>query len=150
MFNHFTIVTDHSALKWLKTCKIPKGCHARWIIELQQHHFTIEHRAGKANANADALSRMYETEITCFIAQIEEIETEEKYQGDSETEESNASIVERIDMNYPLRKRCKLNERHEIHYYQCQTPSTQSEDLREVTSEELEMDDYSKKNDYEK
>ena len=42
----FTIVTDHAALKWLKTSKMPKGRHARWIMELQQHHFTIEHRAG--------------------------------------------------------------------------------------------------------
>ena len=148
LYNHFTIVTDHSALKWLKTCKIPKGRHARWIMELQQHHFTIEHRAGKANANADALSRMYKTEITCFMAQIEEIETEEEYQGDSETEESDTSIVERIDMNYPLRKCRKLNKGHEIHYYQCQTPSTQSEDPREVTSEELEIDDYDKSDNY--
>ena len=31
-------------------------------MELQQHHFTIEHRAGKHNANADALSRMYDEE----------------------------------------------------------------------------------------
>ena len=51
------------------------------------------------------------------MAQIEEIETEEEYQGDSETEESNASIVECIDMNYPLKKCCKLNKGHEIHYY---------------------------------
>ena len=84
------------------------------------------------------------------MTQIEEIEIEEKYQGDSETEESDVFIVERVDMNYPLRKRCKLNKGHEIHYYQCQTPSTQSEDPREVTSEELEMNDYSEKNDYRK
>src|SRR2546429_7389894 len=111
-------------------------------MELQQHHFTIEYRAGKANANADALLRMYETEITCFMAQIEEIETEKEYQDDSETEESDASIVEHIDMNYPLRKCCKLNKGHEIYYYQ--TPSTQSEDPKEVTSEELEIDNYDK------
>src|SRR3954453_9331685 len=91
---------------------------------------------------------MYETEITCFMAQIEEIEIEEEYQGDSETEESDASIVEHIDMNYPLKKRCKLNKEYEIHYYQCQTPSTQSEDLREVTSEELEIDGYDESDNY--
>ena len=65
----FTIVTDHAALKWLKTSKMPKGRRARWIMELQQHHFTIEHRAGKHNANADALSRMYDEEQPneCFM-----------------------------------------------------------------------------------
>ena len=54
----FKIVTDHSALKTLKTAKIPKGRRARWIMELQQYNFTIEHRPGKANANADALSQI--------------------------------------------------------------------------------------------
>ena len=29
LFNHFTVVTNHSVLKWLKTCKIPKGRHVR-------------------------------------------------------------------------------------------------------------------------
>src|SRR5215216_3043160 len=49
---------------------MPKGRRARWIMELQQHHFTIEHRAGKHNANADALSRMYdedENSTECFM-----------------------------------------------------------------------------------
>ena len=54
----FKIVTDHSALKSLKMAKIPKGRRARWIMELQQYNFQIEHRPGKSNANADALSRM--------------------------------------------------------------------------------------------
>jgi len=42
-------------------------------MELQQHHFTIEHRAGKHNANADALSRMYDEETAeCFIIDLTE------------------------------------------------------------------------------
>ena len=44
-------------------------------MELQQHHFTIEHRSGKNNANADALSRMYEDEdeeaYECFLMEWE-------------------------------------------------------------------------------
>lgn len=67
----FKVVTDHSALKWLKTSKLPKGRRARWIMELQQHEFTMEHRAGKTNANADALSRMYETEV--LMVEINEL-----------------------------------------------------------------------------
>jgi hypothetical protein len=55
----FTIITDHSALKTLKTSKIPKkGRRARWIMELQQYDFEIKHRPGKNNGNADALSRL--------------------------------------------------------------------------------------------
>jgi hypothetical protein len=53
----FTLVTDHSALKWLQTSKLPKGRRARWVMELQQYEFEIKHRPGKHNANADALSR---------------------------------------------------------------------------------------------
>jgi hypothetical protein len=70
----FTVVTDHSALKWLQTSKIPKGRRARWIMDLQQFKFTIQHRPGKANANADALSRMYDRDVNvteCYMINIE-------------------------------------------------------------------------------
>ena len=73
----FEIVTDHSALKWLQTCKIPKGRRARWIMELQQYNFTIRHRPEKTNANADALSRINEEPIECFMITLEE-DTEEQ------------------------------------------------------------------------
>jgi len=57
--NKFTVITDHSALKTLKTVKCPKkGRRARWIMELQQYDFEIKHRPGKQNNNADALSRL--------------------------------------------------------------------------------------------
>src|SRR5688572_20697004 len=39
----FILVTDHSALKWLQTSKLPKGRRARWVMELQQYDFTIKH-----------------------------------------------------------------------------------------------------------
>jgi hypothetical protein len=70
----FTIVTDHSALKWLKTSKIPTGRRARWIMFLQQFDFDIVHRPGKTNANADALSRAPETH--CYMMGVE-VESEE-------------------------------------------------------------------------
>ena len=54
---HFKIVTDHSALKWLSTIE-PKGRIGRWIMDLQEFQFSVEHRAGKIHQNADALSRL--------------------------------------------------------------------------------------------
>lgn len=54
---HFTIYTDHNALKWLMTLKEPTGRLARWSVLLQQHDFEIKHRSGTTNGNADALSR---------------------------------------------------------------------------------------------
>ena len=107
LFNPFTIVTDHSALKWLKTCKIPRGRRARWIMELQQYNFSIEHRAGKANANADALSRMYDQEVHCYFAYTEEISEEEGYDNNPEESEPESSHS---------RKRQKLGEGSSAHY----------------------------------
>ena len=56
--------TEHEALavvpmpfKWLMIVKDPTGRLARWSLLLQQFDFTIHHRAGKNNGNADALSR---------------------------------------------------------------------------------------------
>ena len=57
--NHFVIHTDHKSLKWLMSLKDPTGRLARWSLLLQQYDFEIKHRAGKANANADALSRRH-------------------------------------------------------------------------------------------
>ncbi len=54
----FTIITDHSALKYIFTKdKIPEGWRGRWMIYLQQFDFKIEHRAGKKMSYVDYLSR---------------------------------------------------------------------------------------------
>ena len=48
-------------------------------MELQQYNFTIKHHPGKVNSNADALSRIPEEEIYCFML-------EQEYESDSENE----------------------------------------------------------------
>ena len=70
----FKVITDHSALKdMMKANKILKGRRARWVMELQQYDFKIEHRAGKENKNADTLSRLpYEKEINTLEKDISE------------------------------------------------------------------------------
>src|SRR6266498_2543187 len=55
----FKIFTDHSALKSLQKITELTERRARWIIELQQYNFVIEHRSEKKNQNADALSRLF-------------------------------------------------------------------------------------------
>ena len=52
-----TLVTDHSALRWLHSVE-PKGRIGRWVMGLQEYEFAIQHRPGSANGNADALSRL--------------------------------------------------------------------------------------------
>ena len=65
----FQVITDHSALKYLQTAKIPSGRRVRWIMYLQQFEFEITHRPGKENKNADALSRT--PEIECNFLGVE-------------------------------------------------------------------------------
>ena len=59
---HFTVITDHSSLKWLCNLHNPTGLLARWALELQAYDFEIVHRKGSLNYVPDALSRMYEDE----------------------------------------------------------------------------------------
>ena len=54
---NFTLVTDHSALRWLHSVE-PKGRIGRWVMDLQEYEFAVQHRPGSANGNADALSRL--------------------------------------------------------------------------------------------
>ena len=54
----FVIQTDHRALTWLDHLKEDNSRLTRWSLSLQPYQFTVNYRAGKANANADALSRI--------------------------------------------------------------------------------------------
>ena len=40
---HFTVVTNHSSLRWLQQLKEPEGHLARWALKLQGYYFTIVH-----------------------------------------------------------------------------------------------------------
>lgn len=53
----FKVLTDHKALTGLMKTSNPTGKKARWIAFLQEFSFSVEHRSGVDNANADALSR---------------------------------------------------------------------------------------------
>ena len=54
---HFTVITDNGSLSWLLK-NHQTGKLARWATRLQHLNFTIQHRSGAKNANADALSRV--------------------------------------------------------------------------------------------
>ena len=53
----FVIQTDHRSLIWLDRLKEKNARLTRWSLSLQPYMFTVTHRAGAANGNADALSR---------------------------------------------------------------------------------------------
>jgi len=54
---HFTILTDHSSLQYLKSQSRLSKRQARWIEILQEHDYDIRHVKGSENIVADALSR---------------------------------------------------------------------------------------------
>ena len=41
---HFKVLTDHSAVRWLMSLKMPCGRLARWALLPQQYDFEIIHR----------------------------------------------------------------------------------------------------------
>ena len=53
----FHIETDHRSLVWMERFKHTNNRLAQWSLSLQPYQFTVHHRAGSANGNADALSR---------------------------------------------------------------------------------------------
>ena len=59
----FTVVTDHKALTWLKSCKETYGKLAEWAYKLDSYDFEIVHRPGLELGLADTLSRMVATVV---------------------------------------------------------------------------------------
>ena len=56
----FTIITDHSALKWLlnSSGETANRRLERWKITLSEYEYDIKYRKGTKHSNADALSRI--------------------------------------------------------------------------------------------
>lgn len=54
----FTIYTDHRPLTWIMSIKDPNSKLTRWRLRLAEYNFNVEYKKGKANTNADALSRI--------------------------------------------------------------------------------------------
>ena len=53
----FIVRTDHAALTWLWRTPEPVGQNARWLEQLEEYTFEVQHRPGERHGNADAMSR---------------------------------------------------------------------------------------------
>jgi len=54
----FTLITDHSALRWLWNKPNLTGMYARWLATLQEYDFETVYRQGRKHQNVDTLSRL--------------------------------------------------------------------------------------------
>ena len=57
LYTRFQLNTDSSACKWFFSQTTPSGKGVRWLDFFSQFSFDVQHRAGKRNVVADALSR---------------------------------------------------------------------------------------------
>ena len=55
--------TDHHCLEWLYHLKENNVRLTRWSLVLQPYDFQVIYRSGKANDNADGLSRAFQDEL---------------------------------------------------------------------------------------
>ncbi len=62
---HFTVRSDHQALRWLFSLREPKDRVARWIEALSAYDFEVEYHPGPRHGNADALSRCVNPQACC-------------------------------------------------------------------------------------
>lgn len=53
----FTVETDHESLQWLRNAQKPARI-VRWALRLSEYDFTVRYKRGRANGNADGLSRL--------------------------------------------------------------------------------------------
>ena len=74
----FVLFSDHETLKYIYSRKKLNTRYGRWIEFLQDHTFTLRHKAGVENKAADALSRrvFILTKMSTTVNGFEKLKTE--------------------------------------------------------------------------
>jgi len=67
----FKVRTDHAALSWLRSTPELIGQKARWLEQMEEFSFTVEHRAGTKHGNADEMSRRPCTRRNCACKYVQ-------------------------------------------------------------------------------
>ena len=122
----FTLVTDHKPLLWFRTYKDGNARVLRWRLKLAEYEYDVVYKAGKANVNADALSRnpveIAEIEDTAEIfatshekkKKLTDEEIIKLLESEDEDGCSNASIQgDEISQNFPTEESEAYEENRE-------------------------------------
>ena len=64
----FKVLTDHSALQWLRNFKEPVGQVARWIERLAEYEFEIVHRPGHSGEIKEKCKAFSDTRHYLFLS----------------------------------------------------------------------------------
>ena len=84
-----TVYTDHVACLSILNTEKPSGKLARWALTIQEMDLTIKHKPGKANSNADALSRN--------VAVVNSVTTSEEEEEVTDQDLLKISLFTRLD-----------------------------------------------------
>lgn len=103
--HHTTAYTDHAACTSLLNSPHPSGKLARWALAIQEMDLVIKHKAGRMNANADALSRNPSASVAaCVVDQSPQDQKDSDLPLDSDKVEvisvaqrSDATLVDMIE-----------------------------------------------------
>jgi hypothetical protein len=68
LYQVFGLITNHSALQWLKTMKKGNTRLLRWALKLEEYTYVVLHRPGTEHGNADGLTRAYPPSINLIVS----------------------------------------------------------------------------------
>ncbi len=92
------VFCDQASVRYALTCKNLHGRLAHWGLTLQEYDLVLQHRPGKQNANADALSRAYEhsaLQNSHAVMVPQAPETEPKKLSDQQGKESSTDLLDK-------------------------------------------------------
>ena len=124
-FKRFQINTDSKALTHLSSLKAGTGMIARWTEELQSYDFTVVHRPGRENVNADCLSRR----TGMPEPTVEEEQEQNEYVGTVEADETVDYSAE-LQREEILKKQAEDDILRAVRGWVCQGHLPEKKDLR--------------------
>ena len=97
---HFTIVTDHEALTWLRKQGKSSGKLSEWALQLAHFDFDIKYRPGKDHVLADAISRRAEPDLALAVMKGQDLlPTTAEFLKQQSGDEDCKQVIKRLNAN---------------------------------------------------